>query len=279
MAFWYQKGVNEGLAEPPYGDDRLPFGNATQLTIENAIGDVTAEHGKATVMKEVDWEKDLLYFEAEGPGAKINVPIDIPEAGKYELIGLIAQAPNYGDYSALMDGKPMNLDERLPSTSEIPLPGPDVIYGYLAEVYVARDWALGMVDLAKGRHTLTFVCVGKDSHSAGYNFGLNDVVLEKMPDVNSAQAAEAEPVAQPVASAGPIYRGRPLGDYLRKVKSASGAERIKDIHAIGEFGADGARGDCGVGCCACRWGRDWCERQRRVRWRRSAKAMRRRWRV
>ena len=243
VAFWYQKGVNEGLAEPPYGEDRLPFGNATQLTIENAIGDVTGEHGKATVMKEVDWEKDLLYFEAEGPGAKVNVPIDIPEDGKYELIGLIAQAPNYGDYTALMDGKLMNLDERQPSTSEIPLPGPDLIYGYLAEVYVARDWALGMVDLAKGRHTLTFVCAGKDSHSAGYNFGINDVVLEKMPHLTEAQVAEAEAAAAPPAvSAGPVYRGRPLTDYLRSVKSASGAERIKGIYAIGEFGADGTAG-------------------------------------
>ena len=31
VAFWYQKGVNEGLAEPPFGDERLPFGNATQI--------------------------------------------------------------------------------------------------------------------------------------------------------------------------------------------------------------------------------------------------------
>jgi hypothetical protein len=242
VAFWYQKGVNEGLPEPPYGEDRLPLGNATQLTIENAIGEVTAEHGKATVMKEVDWEKDLLYFEAEGPGAKVNVPIDIPETGKYELIGLIAQAPNYGDYAALMDGKPMNLDERLPSTSEIPLPGPDLIYGYLAEVYVARDWALGMVDLAKGRHTLTFVCAGKDSRSAGYNFGINDIVLEKMPDLKEAHAAEAETAPLPISGAGPVYRGRPLTDYLRSMKNTSGARRIKDIYAIGEFGADGLAG-------------------------------------
>ena len=48
VAFWYQNGVNEGLPEPPYGYERLPFGNATQLTIENSIQDVTTEKGKAT---------------------------------------------------------------------------------------------------------------------------------------------------------------------------------------------------------------------------------------
>lgn len=240
VAFWYQKEVNEGLPEPPYGEDRLPLGNARQLAIENAIHEVTAEHGKATVLKEVDWEKDLLYFEAEGPGAKINVPIDITEDGKYELIGLIAQAPNYGDYATLMDGKPMNLDERLPSTSEIPLPGPDVIYNYLPEVYVARDWSLGMIDLSRGRHTLTFVCTGKDSHSAGYNFGINDIVLEKMPDLAKHNDDEDESESPAIANAGTVYRGRPLSDYLRHLKAASGRARIKDLYAIGEFGADGA---------------------------------------
>lgn len=239
VAFWYQTGVNEGLPEPPYGADRLPLGNAKQLTIENAIHDVTTEHGKATVLKEVDWEKDLLSFEAEGPGARINVPIDVPEDGTYELIGLIAQAPNYGDYAALMDGKPMNMDERQPSTSEVPLPGPDVIYNYLAEVYVARDWSLGMVDLKKGRHRLTFVCTGKDSHSVGYNFGINDIVLEKMPDPGAQQDAEDEP-ASSMAKAGPVYRGRALSDYLVRLKGASGALRIEDLYALGEFGSDGA---------------------------------------
>ncbi len=240
VAFWYQQGVNEGLPEPPYGSDRLPLGNASQLTIENAIDIVTSEHGAARVLKEVDWEKDLLFFEAEGPGAKVNIPIEIPEDGKYEFIGLIAQAPNYGHYAALMDGQPMNVDERQPSTSEIPLPGPDVIYGYLPEVYVARDWSLGMVDLAKGRHTLTFVCMGKDSHSAGYNFGINDVVLEKMPRLGEDDGVADESTASTVTTAGPMYRGRSLRDYVRALESPSGRSRIKEMYALGEFGSDGA---------------------------------------
>jgi hypothetical protein len=238
VAFWYQKGVNEGLPEPPYGYERLPFGNATQLAIENAINEVTAEKGKAKVLKEVDWEKDLLYLEAEGPGAKINIPIEVPEDGHYEVIGLIAQAPNYGDYTALMDGKPMNLDERLAATSEIPFPGPEVIYNYLSEVYVARDWALGMVNLTKGRHTLTFVCSGKDSHSSGYDFGINDVVLERMMDQSPTEVAVEPPSAGSEETA-PAYRGHPLSDYLTKLNGAAGTDRIRYLYAIGEFGSDG----------------------------------------
>ena len=228
VAFWYQKGVNEGLPEPPYGYDRLPFGNATQVTVENSIQDVTSEHGKTRVLKEVDWEKDLLYFEAEGPGARVNIPIDIPESGRYELIGLLAQGPNYGDYSAVLDGEPMNLDKRQPSTSEIPLPGPDILYGYLPELYVARDWSLGMADLTKGRHTLTFVCAGRDSHSSGYALGINDVVLEKMPDVNAAASEDDRPSPGKV-NTGVVYRGHPLDYYLAGLKSATGSIRTRYI--------------------------------------------------
>jgi HEAT repeat protein len=156
------------------------------------------------------------------------------------LIGLIAQAPDYGDYAAFMDGKPMNLDERKPSTSEIPLPGPDVIYGYLPEVYVARDWALGMVDMVKGRHTLSFVCTGRDSRSAGYKFGINDIVLEKMPDL-AEQQADDDATATPASASGPVYRGRPLADYMDGLKRASSSTaRIPNLYAIGEFGPDGA---------------------------------------
>ena len=243
VAFWYQQGVNEGLPEPPYGYERLPFGNATQLTIQNALKDVTTEKGKASVQKEVDWAKDLLVLEAQGLGAKIDIPIDISEAGKYELIGLIAQGPDYGDYTALMDGEPMNVDPRKPTTSEIPPPGPEVYRNYLPEVYVAKDQALGMVDLSKGRHTLTFVCTGKDSRSFGYNFGLNDIVLEKMPaggtDTGSTPDEEAAGAPRRGEPSEPVYRGRPLSYYMSSLRKASGRDQIHLLYALGEFGKDG----------------------------------------
>ena len=64
----------------------------------------------------------------------------------------------------------------------MPSEGPEVFHGYLPEVYVAIDRPLGWLALNKGRHTLSFIFVGKDSRSSGYNFGLNDVVLERIPE-------------------------------------------------------------------------------------------------
>src|ERR1022692_1848408 len=86
VAFWYQKGVNQELPEPPYGAARLPFGNATQIAVEDSVGDVTTEKGKVSVLRDVDWAKDLLWLQAEGEGSRINLPIDIPQDGRFEIV-------------------------------------------------------------------------------------------------------------------------------------------------------------------------------------------------
>jgi hypothetical protein len=248
VAYWYQEGVNQGLSEPPYGEERLPVGNARQIAVEDSVKEVTTERGKAAVQWGVDWGKDLLFLEAEGKGARINIPLDLAESGRYEIVARTAEAPDYGDYVALLDGGPMNLDKRKPATSEIPFPGPEVFHSYLPEVYVAVDRPLGWFELEKGRHTLSFVCVGRDERSAGYNFGVEDVILENLP----ATAGEFEPQVEhqlvpvlPEAVPGqapgiPHYRGRPLSAYVAKLRQGPAAERAEVVRAIGAFGEDGA---------------------------------------
>lgn len=241
VAFWYQKDVNEGLPEPPYGEARLPLGNAEQIAVEDSLGEVTTLKGKASVQREVDWGRDLLFFEAQEKGARINVPIDVREAGRYEIVGRIAQAPDYGDYTVLLDGKPTNLDNRQAATSEIPVSGAQVFHGYLPEVLVAVDQPLGWLTLTKGRHVLSFLCVGKDSRSSGYNLGINDVVLERVMDGAVAGAgARPLPAEGSVASGAPVYRGVPLAGYVRELGRASQADRPAALRAIGSFGADAA---------------------------------------
>jgi len=237
VAFWYQQGVNEELSEPPFGQDRLPFGNATQVPIEDSLADVTTEKGQASVLRDVDWAKDILYFRAEGVGSKMNVPLDIAEGGKYELVAEIAEGPDYGDYVIQVDGQPTNLDTRQPSTSEIPLPGPEVFHNYLTELYVARDRTLGMFQLTPGRHWLTFIVKGKDPHSVGYNLGINDVVLEKVAGSDDVQDMREGMMR---AATGVVYRGVPLRAYVDKLQSASGEKRAMLIRAIGNFGKDAA---------------------------------------
>jgi hypothetical protein len=240
VAFWYQEGVNEGLSEPPYGDARLPFGNATQIPVEDSINAVTTEHGSASVLRDVDWAKDLLLFRAEGIGSKINVPIEIPENGRYEIVAELAEASDYGDYTALFDGMPTNVDTRKPSTSEVPLPGPEVFRNYLPELYVARDRTLGMFRLTKGQHTVTFVCQGKDPRSVGYDLGINDVVLEKVTDEEKASDAPMRAGTTTSNFVGPVYRGQALAFYVANLRRDSSASRVEWVRFIGYFGPDAA---------------------------------------
>ena len=235
-AFWYQKSVNEDLLEPPYGEARLPLGNAQQIAVEDSLSEVTSEKGKAAVQREVDWGKDLLFFEAEGTGSRINVPLNVPENGRYEIVARIAQAPDYGDYYALLDGKPTNLDNRKAETSEIPSTGPEVFHNYLPEIYLAVDRPLGWLDLQKGRHTLSFVCVGRDGRSSGYNLGINDVVLEKISRTVAAAHQSAPPNAP--QTGGIVYRGLPLSAYVQQLKRPTGTNRADVVRAIGAFGED-----------------------------------------
>jgi hypothetical protein len=240
-AFWYQNGVNEGLPEPPYGEACLPLGNAEQIAVEDSLAEVTTVKGKAEVQREVDWGRDLLFFQAQDTGARINIPIDVRQAGRYEVLSRIAQAPDYGDYIALLDDKPANVDNRVALTSEIPSSGAPVFHGYLNEIYVAVDQPLGWLTLTKGRHILSFVCVGKDGRSSGYNFGINDVVLERVPEGPDAQA-ETKPMQREGSRAGewPVYRGVPLQGYLGELRRASETGRPAILRAIGAFGADAA---------------------------------------
>jgi Protein of unknown function (DUF2961)/HEAT repeats len=238
VAFWYQKGVNEGLPELPYGAARLPLGNAQQIAVEDSVQDVTTSRGKASVQREVDWGKDLLAFEAEGVGSRIDVPIDVTADGQYEVLADVAQAPDYGDYGVLLDGKLTNSTTEVWPANNVPPPGTQVLRNYAGEVYVARDRLVGWFHLTKGRHALSFVCAGKDSRSAGYNIGINDVVLANVNTTEPPDTAIAEEPKNLRGTAQVTYRGRPLSSYVAKLRNAAELDRPSLLRAIGSFRAD-----------------------------------------
>ncbi len=178
VAFWYQEGIAEGLPAPPYGAARLPHGNARQIEAETLIASVKAQGGEVGIQKEVFWGRDLLLFQAESPGATLDLPLHVEEDGYYEVVAQIAHAPDYGIYQALLDGGPL-FDDSKPGDE----PGTDSGHHmalYNVETYVAVDHLLGWRRLKKGRHTLRFVCSGKQAESANFSLGLDTLVLAKV---------------------------------------------------------------------------------------------------
>jgi hypothetical protein len=199
VAFWYQDGIALDQPALPYGSARLPQGNALQIEVENALSEIKAEKGKVSVFPDLFWSKDVVVFEGEGPGSKVTMPFDVPADGDYELYAQMAQGSDYGIYSVLLDGKapvaPVLEHE----------PGADVrpqtqFDGYAYEVYVGADFQIGWPRLTKGRHTLTFVCVGKREASSGYSLGVDDLVLARTGASAWAAAANVKEPRIPTGS-------------------------------------------------------------------------------
>jgi hypothetical protein len=240
VAFWYQAGIARDQPAVPYGSARLPHGNARQVEVENAIADVKTDGGKASVQKEVFWSKDLLLFEAAGPGSKIQVPLDVPTAGRYELVAQIAHSPDYGIYTVLLDGQPIGTTGGLEHEPGANTGATGPIDAYFTETYVAEDHLLGWLTLAAGRHVITFTCTGKHANSSNYFLGIDTFVLARLgPVEESATARRArelrETGEQRLATADEVRR---LNDGLRDPDSEI---REAAAWAIGQVGAQAGR--------------------------------------
>jgi D-arabinan exo alpha-(1,3)/(1,5)-arabinofuranosidase (non-reducing end) len=218
VAFWYQEGIAADQPEPPYGAARLPQGNATQIEVEKDPADAVATGGTLEVQKEVFWGKDILFFAAEGPGSRVDVPFDVPADGRYELVASMAQAPDYGIYSVLVDGKAVGGDTELDLEPGANVGEGAVFDSYYTEVFVGEDRMVGWPHLTRGRHTATFVCKGKNPVAAGYNLGLDALVLARV-------AHERGPGLQDSAS------DAVPADHLRRI-GASGAAAAPHLAEI-----------------------------------------------
>jgi hypothetical protein len=216
VAFWYQEGIAQDQPPVPYGSARLPQGNALQIEVENSLAQVHAEKGKVSLVPDLFWSKDVILFEAEGKGARLEVPFEVPAAGDYELYTELAQASDYGTYTVLLDGKPA-VSPQLEHE-----PGADVrpqteFDGYALETYVGAAYQVGWVRLSAGRHTLTYLCLGKNSAASGFNLGVDNIVLAQTGAAAWAAAAQVqEPrlpgrtvsdLARALADPDPVLRG------------------------------------------------------------------------
>ena len=215
VAYWYQVGVASDQPEPPYGAARLPQGNARQIEVETALADAKAEKGKLSMSKDLFWSKDVLFFAGEGPGARLDVPFDVDEDGEYEVTTQVAQSFDYGRYSVLLDGKPVQSAEleHEPGADVLPTGSLD---GYKDETYVGLDMLLGWPRLAKGRHVVTFVCTGKAEASRGYNLGVDNLILSKVG--STAWKASLE--------------GQRRADETRRAPSSRLAAALKDADPL-----------------------------------------------
>jgi hypothetical protein len=68
------------------------------------------------------------------------------------------------------------------------------IDAYAAETYVAEDHLIGWAKLAHGRHTLTFVCTGRNTAATGFNLGVDTLILASLSRSEDSDGARAEAI-------------------------------------------------------------------------------------
>jgi len=228
VAFWYQEGIARDLPPVPYGPARLPQGNALQIEVEASLAEAKAQGGKASLSPELFWAKDVILFEAEGKGSTLEIPFDVPGDGIYEVYTEVAQAANYGVYTVLLDGRPPE-GEALEHE-----PGADVrpqtqFDGYAPETYVGLAYQVGWPRLKGGRHTLTYVCLGKREASSGYCLGVDTIVLARTGPEAWARAAEVE---------APQLPSRNIADLARALSDPDPVKRGLAAIALRDAGKD-----------------------------------------
>lgn len=169
------------------------------------------------VDKDVFWSRDLLSFQAEGPGSKIEIPFSAGQSGKFEIVAQLAHAPNYGSYRYLLDGKPVGSGAALEHEPGANMGSQGTIDAYFTEMYVAEDHLLGWQELTAGRHVLTLICTGKDARSTGYDVGIDTLILARI--------------------ASPLEMGGERAATLRRVsgQSVSPAEMTAGLTAQDEY--------------------------------------------
>jgi len=264
VAFWYQQGIAQDQPPLPYGSARLPQGNALQIEVEKSLAECKAVGGKVSLSPELFWSKDVILFEGKGKDSKIEVPFNVPEDGDYELYTEVAQASDYGIYTVLLDGKP-------PQAPQLEHePGADLrpqlqFDGYALETYVGLAHQVGWVRLAKGRHTLTYVCLGKREASSGFKLGVDNIVLARtgpeawaaaaksqgprvptgsIAELGQALTSDPDPVVRGLAAVGLRDQGKAslpaLPKLMAALKDSDVCVRMMSANAIAAIGKDAA---------------------------------------
>jgi hypothetical protein len=221
VAFWYQQGIALDQPAVPHGSARLPLGSARQIEAEDERSRVTAEDGTVSVQKDVFWSKDLLVFEARQPGARVTIPFEVEDDGRYEIVAELAHSPDYGVYTVELDGQPA-----AGSTALEHEPGANVgdasrLDAWFSETYVAEQHVIGWATLARGPHTLTFVCAGKRDAATGFDLGIDTLVLARTPRAG----------AQPSHAAARAEGIRTLGETRAPDAELRAVDALRDVDA------------------------------------------------
>lgn len=168
VAFWYQRLPAKRFAQLPPAPERLVRG--TCIEAESLMSRIFCEPASASVQTGNQWsDRKQVLFAPWSKKAWIELPLDVPEDGRYIIKVDLTLAPDHGIYEIMLDGKKIG-DAR----------------NFFAQQVSVKTEKLGIIELKKGTHLLRFDCVGADRASRtkgtdqpGHNLGIDSIELRK----------------------------------------------------------------------------------------------------
>jgi hypothetical protein len=104
-----------------------------------------------------------LWVQPSSNGAYIDLGINVPAEGDYEIVVRYTTSWDYAVVTAFLDGKALG------SPTDC----------YTPEVLLTQPISLGRVHLAPGQHVLRFQATGKNEASKGFLMGIDYVSVKK----------------------------------------------------------------------------------------------------
>jgi len=170
--YWYEAPGGGDPYGPVPVSERIGYFEYAIFTVAGAIEAERMKAGKP-VSGQVSpqemggfgdkWSNNVQLWWVEGkPGDKLDLTLQVKEAGKYELKTQLTKAPDYGIAQFYIDGAKIG--------SPIDL--------FNAAVIPTGEISLGTLDLAKGKRTISVEITGKNEKSAGYLIGIDYFKLD-----------------------------------------------------------------------------------------------------
>lgn len=160
VAFWYQTHPHAPF--PPLPAELMPLRRlaAPDLEAEALAGRARTTGGRLEVqdMSSFDgaWGGDAqLWWVEARPGDRLTVPLEVEEAGTYDLVGFFTRAQDYGIIRLRVNGEAV---------------GP-LMDGYGPAVVPTGPITFGRVPFRAGSNELVIELLGKDARAAGYSEG------------------------------------------------------------------------------------------------------------
>lgn len=177
VAFWYANGQAQPLAAmPPAANLALPMPPPPHFVLAGVVeGETlaasatkTGGHVQTQDMSgyQGDWSRDAqLWWIDTKTGDTLTLPLSVPAAGEYDILGYFTRAADYGEFRFQINNQAL----------------PTALDAYHDGVAPSGPVMLGRVTLPAGKADFQITVSGKNPRSTNTLFGLDALSLRPVP--------------------------------------------------------------------------------------------------